>query len=62
MSEVNWREEAPTWSWESKDPGVILDEGMVSDLLSGVLLTSSGIIGEHLELLNWQTEASKSIE
>ncbi len=30
---------------------MILDEGMVSDLLSGVQ-TSSGIIGEHLELLN----------
>ncbi len=25
-------------------------------------LTSSGIIGEHLELLNWQMEVSKSIE
>ncbi len=37
MSEVNWREEAPTWSCESEGSGVILDEGMVSDLLSGVL-------------------------
>ncbi len=35
---------------------------MVSDLLSGILLTSSGIIGEDLELLNWQMEVSKSIE
>ncbi len=34
---LNWREAPPTWSWESKGPGVILDEGMVSDLLSGVL-------------------------
>ncbi len=25
-------------------------------------LTSSGVIGEHLELLNWQMEVSKSIE
>ncbi len=25
-------------------------------------LTSSGIIGEHLEQLNWQMEVSKSIE
>ncbi len=33
---VNWRE-APSRSWESKGSGVILDEGMVSDLLSGVL-------------------------
>ncbi len=41
---------------------MILDEGMVSDLLSGSSLTSSGIIGENLELLNWQMEASKSIE
>ncbi len=40
----------------------MLDEGMVSDLLSGVLLTSSGIIGEHLELLNWQVQVSKRIE
>ncbi len=31
------REEALSWSWESKGSGVILDEGMVSDLLSGVL-------------------------
>ncbi len=35
MSAVNRREEAPTLSWESKGSGVILDEGMVSDLLSG---------------------------
>ncbi len=34
---VNWREEAPSWICESKGSGVILDEGMVSDLLSGVL-------------------------
>ncbi len=36
MSGVNWRE-APTWSRESKGSGEILDEEMVSDLLSGVL-------------------------
>ncbi len=29
MSEVNWREEAPTWSCESEGSGEILDEGMV---------------------------------
>ncbi len=34
---VNWREEAPSWSWESEGSGEILDEGMVSYLLSGVL-------------------------
>ncbi len=34
---VNWKEEAPSWSCESKGSGVILDEGMVSDLSSGVL-------------------------
>ncbi len=28
---------APTWSCESKGSGVILDEGMVPDLLSVVL-------------------------
>ncbi len=33
-----WREEAPSWICESEGSGVILDEGMVSDLLSGVLL------------------------
>ncbi len=55
MSEVNWREEAPSWSCESEESGVILDEGMVSDLLSG-------IIGENLERLNWQMEVSKNIE
>ncbi len=47
-------------SRESKESGVILDEGTVSDLWRS--LTSSGIIGEHLELLNWQMEVSKSIE
>ncbi len=35
--EVNWRAEAQSWSCEPKGSGVILDEGMVSDLLSGVL-------------------------
>ncbi len=37
ISEVNWREEAPSWSCDLKDLEVILDEGMVSDLLSGVM-------------------------
>ncbi len=31
MSEVNWREEAPSWSCESEGSGEILDEEMVSD-------------------------------
>ncbi len=34
---VNWREKAPSWSCESEGSGEILDEGMVSDLLSGAL-------------------------
>ncbi len=58
---VNWREEASSWSCESEGFGEILDEGMVSGLFLGVL-TSSGIIGENLELFNWQMEVSKSIE
>ncbi len=37
--------------WNLKDLGEILYEGkMVSDLLSGVLQNSSGIIGEKSEL------------
>ncbi len=47
--------EAPSWSCESEGSGVILDEGMVSDLVR-CSRTSSDIIGEHLELLNWQME------
>ncbi len=50
MSGVTWREEAPTWSWESKGSGVILDDGMVSDLVK-CSLTSSGIIGDILETI-----------
>ncbi len=40
------------------------DSGWRNGLWSLVrrILTSSGIIEEHLELLNWQTEVSKSIE
>ncbi len=34
---VNWREEAPSWRCASEGSGEILDEGMISDLLSGVL-------------------------
>ncbi len=34
---VRWTEEAPSWICESEGSGVILDEGMVSDLSSGVL-------------------------
>ncbi len=31
---------------------------MVSDLLSGVLQTSSGIIGENSELLSWEKDVA----
>jgi len=58
---VNWREEAPTQSWESEESGEIMYEGMVSDLLSGVLQTHQAIIGEDSELLSWQKEVAKSI-
>ncbi len=43
MSEVNWREEAPSWSWESEGSGEILDEEW--SLIVRCSLTSSGIIG-----------------
>ncbi len=54
---VNWREEAVNlkiWS----------DSGWRNGLWSRVRcsLTSSGIIGEHLKLLNWQIEVSKIIK
>ncbi len=55
--EVNWREEAPSWSWESEGSGVILDEETVWSPVR-CSLTSSGIIGENLELLNWQMEGA----
>ncbi len=58
---VNWREEALTWSWIWI---IWSDSGWRNDLWSLVRcsLTSSGIIGEMLEMLNWQMEVSKSIE
>ncbi len=37
VGELKRREDVPSWSCESKGSGVILDEGVVSDLLSGVL-------------------------
>jgi len=39
MTELKRREEAPTWIWESAGSGEILNGGVVSDLLSGVLQT-----------------------
>jgi len=55
-----WREEAQSWSWESK--GSWSDSGWSLWSLVRCSLTSSGIIGENLEMLNWQMEVSKSIE
>ncbi len=46
MSEVNWREEAPSWSCESEGSGEILDEGMASDLLSGIIGENSYYFGK----------------
>ncbi len=40
---------------------MILDKGMGQSLVM-CSLTSSGIIGENLELLNWKMDVSKSIE
>ncbi len=53
---VNWREEAPSWICESKGSGVILDEGMVSDLLSGVLWPEP-----CRRWVNWREEAQSWI-
>jgi len=57
MSGVNWRDEAPTWIWESEGSGESLN-GMVSDILSVVL---QRIIGENSELIYWQKEIARSI-
>ncbi len=60
---VEWTEEKhQSWSGESKGSGV--DSGWRNGLWSLVrcYLTSSGIIGENVELLNWQMEVSKRIE
>jgi len=40
---VHWREEAPTWIWESEGSGEILYGGMVCDLLLGVLQTHQAL-------------------
>ncbi len=47
------------WIWR-----IWSDSGWRNGLWSLVMcsLTSSGIIGEYLELLDWQMEVSKSIE
>ncbi len=49
--------------WETKDweSGEILDEGMVSDLLSCVILSHQAL-QEKTSILFWQMEVSKSIE
>jgi len=56
MSEVIWREEAPTWTWDFKGSLIWL-----SDLLSGIIQTHQAL-GEESELLSWQKEAAKSSE
>ncbi len=61
MSGKNLREEAPAWSQKSEGSGVIMDEGIVSNLLR-CSPNLSGIIGEDSELLSWQKEVAKSIE
>jgi len=43
MSGQNWREEAPTWIWESKGSGDILYGGIVSDLSPGLLQTHQAL-------------------
>jgi len=43
MSVLNWREEAPTWIWESAGSGEVLYGGMISDLWSGVLQTHQAL-------------------
>ncbi len=81
----NWREEAPSWSWELKRRSTVMELGTEEkqhrhgagnlkglewfwmkewSLISchGLFLTSTGIIGEHLLLLNWQMEVSKIID
>ncbi len=56
---VRWTEEKKLWIWR-----IWRDSGWMNALWSLVRcsLTSSGITGKHLELLNWQMEVSKSIE
>ncbi len=58
MSEVNWREEAPSWSCESEGSGEILYEenGLLS--LISCSPNSSGIIEENLELLTWKKDVA----
>ncbi len=56
---MRWTEEKKLWIWR-----IWSDSGWRNGLWSLVRcsLTSSGMIGEHLELLNWQMKVSKSIE
>ncbi len=51
MSEVNWREAAPSWSCESEGSGEILYEENGLWSLIRCSPNSSGIIGENSELL-----------
>ncbi len=55
MSEVNWREEAPSWSCESEGSGEILYENGLWSLIR-CSPNSSGIIGENSELLPWEKD------
>ncbi len=54
--EHEWTEEAPSWICESKGSGVILDEGMISDLLSGVFWSEP-----CRRWVNWREEALSCI-
>ncbi len=53
---VRWTEEKKLWIWR-----IWRDSGWMNALWSlvGCSLASSGIIGEHLELLNWQMRGFK---
>ncbi len=58
MSEVNWREEAPSWSCESEGSGEILYEENGLWSLISCSPNSSGIIGENSELLCWEKDVA----
>ncbi len=59
MSEVNWREEVPTWSCESEGSGEILYEENSLWSLIRCSPNSSGIIGENSELLHWEKDVGQ---
>ncbi len=58
MSEVNWREEAPSWSCASEGSGEILYEENGLWSLVRCSPNSSGIIGENSELLPWEKDVA----